>query len=225
MSGAGAVDLRLVCKPGKQGNIFVFDYTLENHGAGIVYAMDAVATVDESREGAKVDPQAPVVLHGPNEDATIGKFIAPLPTDRRVAMPVIPLARRLPPGGTVAGHIEIPGPLAESSPYFADLPLRQYEVVDIKGVVFGIGYWPDGVDGLAALPSEYAPDLYIVVTRRTARSAGFVWQRFPTRGLQLFRRTDDFPREIVGVPALALASAARNDERRGPGADVAAAGS
>jgi hypothetical protein len=193
---SAAVDLRLVCKPGKHGNMFVFDYTLENHGAGIVYAMDAVATVDEGGEAAKADPQAPVVLHGPNEDATIGKFIAPLPTDRRVAMPVVPLARLVPPGGMVVGHIEIPSPLAESSPYFADLRLRQYEIVEMKGVVFAVGYWPDGVDGLAALPTEYAPDLYTVVTRKTAQSARLVWQRFATRGLQLFRRTDDFPREM-----------------------------
>ena len=87
--------------------MFVFDYTLENHGPGVVYAMDAVAAVDKGGEAARADPQAPVVLHGPNEDATIGKFIAPLPTDRRVAMPVVPLARLVPPGGMVVGHIEI----------------------------------------------------------------------------------------------------------------------
>ena len=122
--------------------------------------MDAVAAVDKGGEAAQADPQAPVVLHGPNKDATIGKFIAPLPTDRRVAMPVIPLARLLPPGGMVAGQIEIPSPLAESSPYFADLTLRQYDIVETKGVVFAIGYWPDGVDGLAALPTEMRP-IYI----------------------------------------------------------------
>jgi len=38
-----------------------------------------------------------------------------------------------------------------------------------------------------------------VVTRDTVRSARLVSQRLPVRSLQLFRRTDEFPRAIASV--------------------------
>ena len=120
-----------------------------------------------------------------------------MPTDRRIAVPVLPLARHLPAGARLEGQIEIPIPLAETSPYFPDLTLRKYQVVDLKGVVFTIGYWPAGADGLVASPADYAPELFVVVTRNTGRSARRVWQRFPTTGLQIFKRTDAFPRSLA----------------------------
>jgi len=198
-ASAAAVDISLSCRPGKEGQLLVFPYMAQNRGSTAAYVMDAVASVDEETGEPKANPQAIVVLHGPGDDATVGKFIAPLPTDRRIAMPVIPLARLLTPGATLEGRVEIPIPLAETSPYFADLPLRQYESVEIKGIVFRIGYWVTGIDGLAAVPSEYAPDLFTVVTRDTVRSARLVSQRLPVRSLQLFRRTDEFPRAIASV--------------------------
>lgn len=202
---AAVVDLRLSCQPGKEGKLLVFPYKVQNQGNVDAYVMDAIASVDGASGAAKANAQSVVVLAGPGEDATIGKFIAPLPTDRRIAMPVIPLARRLAPGAALEGRIEIALPLAEASPYFGDLPLRQYEMVEIKGVVFSIGYWAAGADGLAALPVEYAPDLFNVVTRNTVRSARRVSQHFPTRSLQLFKRTDQFPRGILGDPGPAAA--------------------
>jgi hypothetical protein len=108
----------------------------------------------------------------------------------------VPLAKRLVPGGRIEGLIEIALPLAETSPYFADLPLRQYEMIDFDAVVFTIGYWVDGVDGLAAAPVDYAPDLFVVATRKTLRSVRHVTQRFPTKALQIFKRLDAFPRRL-----------------------------
>jgi hypothetical protein len=198
-ASAAVARISLNCQPAREGQALVFPYTVQNQGSAAAYVMDAVANVDDAAGTPAANPQAVVVLHGPGDDATIGKFIAPLPTDRRIAMPVTPLARHLPPGGVLEGRVEIPVPLAETSPYFADLLLRQYEIVEIKGVVFSIGYWVGGIDGLAALPTEYAPELFTVVTRNTVRSAQLVSQRFPVRSLQLFRRTDDFPRDIAGA--------------------------
>jgi hypothetical protein len=188
--------LRLTCRPGKAGNLLVFPYTLENSGPGEVYAMEALPSLDAAGAQARADDQAAVVILGGEGDAIVGKFAAPLPTDRRIGVPVLPLARRLPAGASLEGRLHIPAPLAETSPYFADLPLRQYEVVDIRGVVFTIGYWAAGSDGLVAAPVDYAPDLFVVSTRNTLRSARRVTQRFPTTGLQLFKRTDPFPRAL-----------------------------
>jgi hypothetical protein len=188
--------LRLHCQPSKTGSVLVFAYTLENQGPGEVYAMHAVPSVEPASGAARANDTAAVVIASDTGDAVIGKFAAPLPADRRIAVPVFPLARRLLAGASLDGRLEIALPLAETSPYFADLTLRQYEMVDIKAVVFTIGYWLGGADGLNAAPTDYAPDLFSVETRNTLRSARRVWQRFPTSGLQLFKRTDAFPRSL-----------------------------
>jgi hypothetical protein len=161
--------------------------------------MDAVATIDGASGLAKPNLRSVVVLAGPEEAATVGKFMPPLPTDRRIAVPLIPLARPLAAGGTLQGRIEVPLPLAETSPYFADLSLRQYEVAEIKAVIFTIGYWLAGVDGLVALPLEGAPELCTVAARNTLRSARRLSQRFSVRSLQFLTRTDQFPRDMPGA--------------------------
>jgi hypothetical protein len=158
--------------------------------------MDALPSVDRASSKARADENGAVVILGAEGDAIVGKFAAPLPTDRRIAVPVLPLARLLPGGASFDGQLEIPIPLAETSPYFADLCLRKYEIVEIKGVIFTIGYWPAGVDGLVATPADYAADRYVVVTRNTMKSALSATQRFQTKGLQLFRRTDAYPRTL-----------------------------
>ena len=196
MSDPRNLPLRLECRPSKSGNVLIFPYTLQNQSGTDVFAMHALPSPGPEGGQARANETAATVIADAGGDAVIGKFAAPLPTDRRIAVPVFPLAVHLPAGGTLQGRIEIPLPLAETSPYFPDLPLRSYEVADIKGVVLTIGYWPAGVDNLAALPAEYAPNLFVVVTRDTAKSALRVIQRFPTAGLQLFKRTDAFPRTL-----------------------------
>jgi hypothetical protein len=195
VSGAsrGAADLVLSCQPSRANDRLVFPYSITNRGSADVYVMDALGGVDASG-AAKPNTQWVVVLAGPGSDATVARMIPPLPTDRRIAMPVIPLARRLRQGETLEGRIEIPEPLAETSPYFGDLPLRRYEVVAVGGVVLSVGYWSGGSNTLVAVPTDYAPDHVIVHTADPARSAHCVSVRLPAQGLQLFRRTDRFPR-------------------------------
>jgi hypothetical protein len=192
--GAPPAALQLTCRPGKAGNILTFPYTVQNTGPADIYAMHALPTVDRQSGEPAANDQAAVVILGDNGEAIVGKFAAPLPTARRIAVPVLHLARHLPAGASLEARLEIALPLAETSPYFADLTLRQYEVVDIKAVAFTLGYWVAGVDGLVAAPADYAPELFVVVTRNTLRSALRVSQRFPTTGLQVFKRTDEFPR-------------------------------
>ena len=188
-----AADLRLACQPTKTGGALVFPYTLENRGGTDIYAMHALPGIDPKSGEMRANDQAVVVILGDDGDVVLGKFAPPLPTDRRMAVPVLPLVRHLPAGGRLEGRIEIPMPLAETSPYFPDLTLRRYQVVDIRGVVFTIAYWLAGVAGLIARPADYAPELSIIVARNTHR----VSQRFPTTGLQIFKRTDGFPRALA----------------------------
>lgn len=194
--GEGTAGLRLSCRPGRSGNQLIFPYALRNEGSAEVYVMDAIPSLDPDTRTLRATDQAAVVILGPEGDAVLGRFAAPPPRDRRMALPVMPLACRLPPGGTLERQLTVPLPLAETSPYFADLPLRRYEIVEIKGIVLTIGYWLAGVDHLAAAPVEDRPDLFAVTTRNTAKSARRIAQRFPTTGLQLFKRTDAFPRTL-----------------------------
>src|ERR1051326_7411327 len=101
-------DLQLSCQPSKAGNLLIFPYRLENQGPAEVYAMHALPSVDPATGEAKANDSTAVVIAAENGDAIIGKFAAPLPSDRRIAVPVFPLARRLPAGTGLDGRIEIP---------------------------------------------------------------------------------------------------------------------
>ena len=186
----------LSCRPNLADGVYAFSYEVENVGAAELWVMDAVPVTDPAARTVSANEQIPVVVWCAEDEAVIGKFPAPLPTDRRVAVPVVPLARRLPPGERLQGELRIKAPLAETSPYFADLPLRRYDMVSIKAVVFTIGYWMAGIDNLVAAPAEHAPGLFVIVTRNTLASALRVSQRLPSSGLLFFRRSDAFPRML-----------------------------
>ena len=183
--------LRLACQPSRSGNALVFPYTLANDGPGEVYAIHALAV-----GGTPANESAAVVIAGEDSDAIVGKFVPPLPADRRIAVSVVPLARCLPAGGLLEGRIEVVLPLAETSPYFPDLTLRQYQIVDLAGVVLTIGYWLADPTEVVARQASAGPDLLTVHQVSPEVSPRSVRQRFPTRGLQLFRRTDGFLRNV-----------------------------
>jgi hypothetical protein len=155
-------------------------------------------SVDRETRAASANPRAISIIHSPSGDAIIGKFIPPMPSSLRPAVPLTPLAHRLAAGEAMERRLEASEPLAETSPYLPDLLLRQYEVVDIAAVVFTIAYWVSGGEGFAVMPSPYAKGLFSVVLTGGAPGAGMmlVSQRFATRGLQIFRRTDGFPRAL-----------------------------
>ncbi len=190
--------LKLTCHPAREGHTLVFEYSLYNFGKQDVYVHDAMPSVDRATKAASANPRAVSVIHSPNGDAIVGKFLPPMPSSLRPAVPATPLAHRLARGETMERRLEAPEPLAETSPYLPDLLLRQYEVVDIAAVVFTIGYWLSDAGGFGAMPTPYADGLYTVVLSGGLPGAGtmLVSQRFATRGLQIFRRTDDFPRAL-----------------------------
>jgi hypothetical protein len=193
-----ATGLELSCRPARQGHALVFEYSLFNPGNQDVYVHDAMPAVNRDTRAASANPKAVCVIHSTSGDAIVGKFIPPMPSSLRPAVPLTPLAHRLAAGETMERRLETPEPLAETSPYLPDLLLRQYEVADIAAVVFTIGYWVSGGDGFVVTPTPYAAELFTVVLAGGGPGAGtmLVSQRFATRGLQIFRRTDDFPRAL-----------------------------
>lgn len=169
--------LRLSCRPAKVGDVLSFPYIIENPGPDDVYVMDTLASAIDR----------PAVVIKPDGNAIIGAFIPPIPTDRQIAVPVQPLARRLSAGEVLERRLEIAAPYAEASPWLPDPAPQQQAITDIKGVVLAVGYWPVGTQELTATEMADAPGLYAITP---TVGGALVSLRFPTNGLRFARRTD-----------------------------------
>jgi hypothetical protein len=187
-------DVTLECQPTRVGTKLSFPYIVTNRSEADIYVMDAVASSDPSTRQPTVNRDSAVLYLMSDGRAHVLKGIAPLPTDRTVTLRVIPFAAKVPAGGTLSRQLEIPLPLAETSPYFPDLPLRQYELVDIPGVVFSVEFLRSTAEGFSAMPVDFAPDLYRVSARNTAGMTERMSSSFPTQRLGIMKRPDAFPR-------------------------------
>ncbi|WP_426957145.1 hypothetical protein [Muricoccus radiodurans] len=111
------------------------EYRLGNDRAAAAMVMDALLLV--ARSGAAVpDPQLAYVI--PREDgAEVGKFIVPVPEDRDIEAPEVPLARRLEPGAVWTGRMRLPLPLTPRYPYLRRPPTAAARHVEHLRVVIG----------------------------------------------------------------------------------------
>ena len=189
-----ALDVTLECQPTRIGKQLSFMYEVTNHSSADLYVMDAVPSVDPSTRQAAADRASVVVYLMGDGHAHVLKGIAPLPTDRTVTLRIIPLAVKVAAGATLKRELRVPLPLAEANPYFPDLPLRQYELVDIPGVLFSVEFLRSTTDGFSAEPVNFAPDLYRVSARNTVGMTERVSRSFPTQRLSIMKRPDTFPR-------------------------------
>lgn len=188
--------LHLICQPNKVGHAFTFAYRAENHGAVPLYVMDAMPSVDPETHEVSANPQAAAVLLRADGVAMLGKFIAPLPQDRVLMAPDLPLCARVDPGQAIERELRIPLPFAEANPYFPDLRLRDYELAEVTGIVLAIGFFPADTRGLYAAPTAYAPEYHVLSATVAPVVAGLAWQLLPVKKIEILKRTDDFPREI-----------------------------
>jgi hypothetical protein len=190
--------LTLTCRPRRENRRFIFEYVIFNPGERDVYVQDAMPAVDRDSKAASANQAAVSVIHAPSGDAIVGKYVPPMSANLRPAVPIAPLARLLGSGQSLDRKLEVPEPLAETSPWLPDLLLRQYEITDIPAITFMVGYWVVGDPGFGAMPAPYADGLFRIAfgAGGPAESTRLVNQRFATRGLQIFRRTDDFPRTL-----------------------------
>jgi len=187
-------DVTLECQPTRVGNKLSFPYTITNRSDADIYVMDAVPWVDPVTKEPVANRDSIVVYLMSDGRAHLSKGIAPLPTDRRVTVRIIPFAAKLASGQTLSRQLEIPLPLAETSPYFPDLPLRQYELVDIPGVLFSVEFLRSTAEGFTAMPVDFAPDVYRVSAKNTVGMTERLSTSFPTQRLSIMKRGDAFPR-------------------------------
>ena len=186
-------DISLECEPTRVGTKLVFSYKITNHSQADIYVMDAVPAVDASRQ-AVANRDSAVVYLMPNGHVHVLKGIAAVPTDRSITVRIIPLAARVSVGGTLARKLTIPLPLAETSPYFPDLPLRAYDLTDTQGLFFSVEFLRSTAPGFSATPVDFAPDLYRVSAQNTVGMAERLTQAFPAQRPSIMKRPDQFPR-------------------------------
>ena len=188
--------LQIACRPNKVADALTFAYRAENQGAVPLYVMDAMPSVDPKTRATRANPQAVVVMRRKDGIAVLGKFIAPLPQDRVLMAPDLPLCTRLEPGQAIERELRVPLPFAEASPYFPDLRLREYEMAEVAGIVFAIGYLAADTPGLYAAPAAFAPEYHVLSATAVPVMASLAWQTLPVKKLEILKRTDDFPREL-----------------------------
>jgi hypothetical protein len=192
--------LHLLCQPNKVPDAFVFAYRAENQSAVPLYVMDAMPHVDPATHAVSANPQAAAVILGEDGVALVGKFIAPLPQDRILLAPDLPLCALLQPGEAIERELRIPLPFAEASPYFTDLPLRDYAVAEVSAIAFAIGFLAAGTPGLHGAPAAYAPGLHVISPTLVPVTAGLALRMLPVKKLEILKRTDAFPRELRAHP-------------------------
>lgn len=195
-TGAPGGTLHLQCRPNKVGAAFTFAYRAQNAGTVPLYVMDAMPHVDADGASTTANAQSSVVLLRADGTALLGKFIAPLPQDRVLIAPDLPLCTRVEPGQAIERELRVPLPFAEASPYFPDLRLRDYEIAEVSGIVFAIGFFAADTPGLYAAQAIYAPEYHVLSATIAPVVAGLAWQVLPVKKLEILKRTDAFPREL-----------------------------
>lgn len=190
--GAGGVELD--CHPTRDGDVLVFPYTITNASGGDIYVLDALPELDPATGQARANLNSAVITRGEDEFAHILRGIAPLPPDSTVSVRIIPLATKLPAGGTLERHLTIDIPLHETGPYHPDLPVSRYHQRDVRGVVLTVQYLAASAEGFGAAPVDYAPELFRVFARNTVGQAASISCRHPARGLSILVRAGDSPR-------------------------------
>lgn len=192
--------LHLQCQPNKTPDALVFAYRAENQAAVPIYVMDAMPQVDRATRAVSANHQAAAVLLRGGGVAVVGKFIAPLPQDRILLAPDLPLCVRLDPGAALERELRVPLPFAEASPHFPELALRGYVPAEVTAVILAIGFLRADTPGLYAAPADYAPGLHVLSLTRAPVVAGLACRLLPVKKLDILKRTDAFPRELPCHP-------------------------
>lgn len=200
-AGIARSALHLRCQPNKVADAFVFAYRAENQSAVPLFVMDAMPSVDPASRAVSANAQASSVILRDDGVALVGKFIAPLPQDRVLLAPDLPLCARVEPGAAIERELRVPLPFAEASPYFPDLRLRSYVIAEVAAIGFAIGFFPADTRGLYAAAAAYAPDYQVLSVTVAPVVAGLAVQMLPVKKLEILKRTDAFPRVLTSHAA------------------------
>ena len=177
----------LQCKPVKDGDTLKFPYTITNDGPVDIFVADAFTRVDPTTHAASADPSIVVIALEADGFAMILRGLPPLPPFD-VTRPVLPLLHRVRKSQSLERHLDVPLPLAETSPYQPYGNLRDYTLKPIEGVVLAIDILPATAEGLVTTPASYAPGLLTFHSTNYVRDMQRISCRFPTKGLSILAR-------------------------------------
>ena len=184
----------LTCQPLREGDTLVFPYQIANGGRADIYVMDAVAEWDADTSKVHLNTNSVVIAQASDGFAHIMKGIAPLPADRSVAVRVIPLAGEGTAGGTLERRLEVGLPLHKTDPYHPDLPVDANIASGRLPGSCSPSSTVRGGGGVCRCASRCRAGPVPRDGRRHRRAVVPVSCRYPSRGLTILQRTDDFPR-------------------------------
>lgn len=188
-------DLSLSCHAELKAAALEVRYTVRNDGDRPVYVLDMLPIEGAGTPEAAGNPAMNTVIAGPDH-LTVLRGVAPLPR-HPVAVRVIPLATALAPAKTLGRSIALALPVAERSPYYGDLPLRQYAHGSVNALTLIVHVVRDTADGFKASPAEgFADGLLKLHATDLVRSVVPLSCSVPVRGLTILRRTDAFKRDL-----------------------------
>lgn len=190
-----ASDLTLTCHAALKPTALEIRYSVHNGGDRPVYVLDMLPINGAGTPEAAGNPAMNTVIAGPDH-LTVLRGIAPLPR-QPVAVRVIPLATALAPARALERDIVLNLPVAERSPYYGDLPLRQYTHGGVNAVTLVVHVVRETVDGFKATPANgFAEGLLTLHATDLVRAVESLSCTVPVRGLSILRRTDAFKRDL-----------------------------
>lgn len=181
-----APQVTLQCSPSRSGNELVFPYTVTNDGPGDVYVADAFHRVDPVTHAGSVDRALVTIQMETDNFALILRGVPPRTAP--VTRPIHPLMHRLGAGQKLERQLEVPLPLAETSPYEPYSNVRDYVLKPIDGVVLAVDWISASTEGLVATPAAGAEDLYTIQAPNYLRDMQRLTSRLPARGLSILER-------------------------------------
>jgi len=168
-------------------------YRISNHLSGQIYVLDVLPGYDAARTPVPNPDWAYVCLRD-GSTAYVLRGIPPLPAGRQVTVQLIPLATRLAAGEKLERAFELPLPLKETSPYYLPLKPEEYQVVELRSILFGVQFLRDTVEGLRVKPAPHGPGFYQVWSKDPVAQAQTLEHQFDAQGVQLWKRKDWFSR-------------------------------
>ena len=170
-------------------------YTVSNQGSVDLYVLDVLPGYDTEAKKPVANYKDVYVGARPGCQALILRGIPPLPADRMVAVRLIPLGTKVPPGGQLERTVELELPLKETSPYYLPLKPEEYQACDLTDITFAVQTIKSNVEGFTATEAMHGPGLYVVRSKNIVGQAESLEYSFKAPPKEkLLKRTDRFTR-------------------------------
>lgn len=168
---------------------------LTNRSGRAIWVLDTLAS--GTGDAPRADHDYATVMSAAGDSAMLLRGVPPLPR-RPVYRKAVPLATPVAPRATLHRKFMLRLPLVEASPYFGELPLRQYAPVSVIKIIVRVHFIPDDRKGVTFTPAAaFGPNLFkIMVEGMDVEDAvGAVDCSSAVDRLTLLTRRDNFPRD------------------------------